>query len=176
MLKAVTVTVMLHQGQQHSESLSPSYIRSFHVLGNTIFRYNYFQYWALGMLFKIEPIIFLSSIKCVVKCFSVCFFFLLSDPHSLTLSSTSFILLYSAGIPKGFFFLDLRYVFTVKLVVLNLHQRSKFKHIINRNIFVYLLLPLTAVLMAESWTRFSDPVSRFDKFSPRKPAWFRSSS
>lgn len=74
MLKAVTVTVMLHQGQQHSESLSPSYIRSFHVLGNTIFRYNYFQYWALGMLFKIEPIIFLSSIKCVVKCFSVCFF------------------------------------------------------------------------------------------------------
>lgn len=80
MLKAVTVTVMLHQGQQHSESLSPSYIRSFHVLGNTIFRYNYFQYWALGMLFKIEPIIFLSSIKCVVKCFSVCFFPLIRPP------------------------------------------------------------------------------------------------
>lgn len=62
------------------------------------------------------------------------------------------------------FFHDLRYVFTVKSVVLNLQQRSKFKHIIQGNIFVYLLLPLTAVLMAESWTRFSDPVSRFDKF------------
>lgn len=92
------------------------------------------------------------------------FFFLLSDTHSLTLSSTSFILLYSAPHTWRFFFHDLRYVYTVKSVVLNLQQRSKFKHIIQGNIFVYLLLPLTAVLMAESWTRFSHRVSRFDKF------------
>lgn len=106
---------------------------------------------------------FLSSIKCVVKCFSVCFFSLIRHSFlDLIIHFFYFIVFCSAYLEV--FFHDLRYVFTVKSVVLNLQQRSKFKHIIQGNIFVYLLLPLTAVLMAESWTRFSHRVSRFDKF------------